>query len=238
MREFILPPEKRQLETFTYRVLHLTESYTAEQARFIRNTGHPTFKITGHPDYPHLVLVFVANVPDENDPKTWVFQLFFAKWGTIDFAESNEDRITQIREIGSVCCEPFKSASQWVMEDTFIYPDKLSHWPDAQKWDNHGGRITMAGDSAHPMVPNRGQGLNNALEDSAKYVEIIEKVVAGEANLAKEMQGYDDEVLLRGREEIKLSAHQAAMDFQFEKLLNSPLAKFGLQMAKDENLPK
>lgn len=73
------------------------------------------------------------------------------------------------------------------------------------KWNNHNGRTTIAGDAAHPISPFRGQGLNNALQDAALYVEAIGAVVSGAKSLEEAVLEYDAEILERGRKEIGVS---------------------------------
>ena len=75
-------------------------------------------------------------------------------------------------------------------------------WTDPVKWDNRNDRTTIAGNSAHPISSFRGQGLNNALQDAALYVEAIGAVVYGVKSLEVAVSEYDAEILERGRKEI------------------------------------
>lgn len=47
--------------------------------------------------------------------------------------------------------EPFRSVFSSLPEGTRIWCDRLSQWPSVQ-WDNREGRVTLAGDAAHPMT--------------------------------------------------------------------------------------
>ena len=49
-------------------------------------------------------------------------------------------------------CEPFRSAVMWMPDDTKITYEKMAYWVPIP-WGNHGGRVTLAGDAAHPMTP-------------------------------------------------------------------------------------
>lgn len=70
-----------------------------------------------------------------------------------DTPATSEGRLAHVKELALPYCEPFRSAAAWVKQGTFVPNDRLRHWPKAVRWDNHGGRITLAGDAAHPMAP-------------------------------------------------------------------------------------
>jgi len=51
--------------------------------------------------------------------------------------------------------EPFHSAVQWMSEDSSpVFMRQLQYWPTVP-WDNRGGRVTLAGDAAHCLLPSR-----------------------------------------------------------------------------------
>lgn len=95
------------------------------------------------------------NIEDPEDPTTWTFQHLLNLW--VDHGEETprdpRERLAHFKAVAANYCEPWYSASQWVKDDTFIPYDRLKHWPNPVRWDNHGGRVTLAGDAAHPMVP-------------------------------------------------------------------------------------
>jgi 2-polyprenyl-6-methoxyphenol hydroxylase-like FAD-dependent oxidoreductase len=157
-----------------------------------------------------------------------VFQLILTKWGASSQPESNDDRIKLMKENASHFCEPFKSAFSWVKDDTLIYPDRFVSWKSPALWDNHDGRITLAGDAAHPMTPFRGQGLNNALQDGAAFCEALKSVVAGQRSLKEVIDDYDKEVYERGFKEIQISLKQAYANHHLDVFENSVLATQGM----------
>ncbi|KAL9095212.1 MAG: hypothetical protein Q9165_002468 [Trypethelium subeluteriae] len=226
VREAVLPLDKIHLEHVPVTIFNLTQQYTAEQAKFIRSFEHPWLLIGVHPDQPTLAFINIANVKDSDKPESIVFQMLYSKWGG-STPETNEERHRAFKELGQQLCEPFRSAAAWVKEDTWIHPDHLTHWPKPEKWDNHGGRITLAGDAAHPMAPYRGQGLNNALEDASYYIKAITSVVDGKKSLKEAVDAYDAEVLERGTREIDVSYKQAVAFHNFEMMQNSTVARHG-----------
>jgi len=61
-------------------------------------------------------------------------------------------RLAQLKEKASIQAEPFRSAVQWMPEDTEITYNSMAYW-EPVPWDNHSGRVTLAGDAVHPMPP-------------------------------------------------------------------------------------
>lgn len=51
-------------------------------------------------------------------------------------------------------CEPFRSAIAWTPEGSECYVDEMRYWVPVS-WANNtfGGRVTLVGDAAHPMLP-------------------------------------------------------------------------------------
>jgi 2-polyprenyl-6-methoxyphenol hydroxylase-like FAD-dependent oxidoreductase len=58
-------------------------------------------------------------------------------------------------------------------EPAAILRNDMYDRPPARRWS--GGRITLAGDAAHPMTPNQGQGACQALEDAVALGESLER---------------------------------------------------------------
>ena len=172
---------------------------------------------------------------------------------------TNERRLRFVKEHAAKWMEPFRSAGLWIKDDTFIPKDTLRYWADPVGWDNRSGKITLSGDSAHPMTPrklttqqfdytttifnrfanmliDRGQGLNIAIEDASKLVAAIKRSVQEGGDLGKEIMAYDTEMLARGSAEIKLSLMQTLMIHDWDKFISSPLMK-GMGMARQNPAP-
>ena len=157
-------------------------SYSCEHARFIRSKYHPIVKLCP-PEQHTSFIITIADICDPEKPESWKFGLSAALWGSSEQPSTNEERAKLFKSYAANCCEPLKSAALWLPGDTFILPDVFHVWTDPVKWDNRNGRTTIAGDAAHPISPFRGQGLNNALQDAALYVEAIGAVVSGVKSL-------------------------------------------------------
>jgi 2-polyprenyl-6-methoxyphenol hydroxylase-like FAD-dependent oxidoreductase len=138
----------------------------AEKAKFVRS-GHPVFCFAVKPGLlsflsstyvpitpptPRSDILPVQDVPDPEDPANWRFQVVTSWLGKQDDSLDAAGRLAQVKEKASTMCEPFRSAVLWMPDDTKITYDTMAYWVTAP-WDNHDGRVTLAGDAAHPMTP-------------------------------------------------------------------------------------
>ncbi|KAK1849775.1 hypothetical protein CCHR01_07593 [Colletotrichum chrysophilum] len=174
----------------------------------------------------------LADVPDPEDPETWEFQVALSLWSTEDPPETNEDRMKYFKKLAEPYCEPYRSAALWVPDDTYIPRDKYAEWKRIAPWKNFGGRVTVAGDAAHPMCPFRGQGLNNALQDAGNLVKAITAVKEGRQTLAAAIDEYDAEVYQRGKREIEISEESMFGLHHYSAIKGSPIDRMGLKEQK------
>ena len=117
-------------------------------------------------------------------------------------------------------------------EDVEILYSDLGCWVP-RAWDTHEGRVTLAGDAAHSMPPNRGQGLNHALNDAYNFVEAVKKVATAQGDRLEVIQAYSDEVAVRGAKETELSRETAFLTLDYSKFTESALMRHGLTRMPD-----
>ena len=79
------------------------------------------------------------------------------------------------------------------------------------------------------FLTDRGQGLNHAIMDAAKYVAAIGAVKSGQESLKSGIGAYESEMVGRGGEEVRLSKMNTEMLHDLDRLVQSPLFKMGLQ---------
>jgi 2-polyprenyl-6-methoxyphenol hydroxylase-like FAD-dependent oxidoreductase len=97
-------------------------------------------------------------------------------------------------------------------EDASILRNDMYDRAPVRQWSR--GRVTLAGDAAHPMSPNQGQGACQALEDGVALGESLERT----SSLAEAFQLYERRRLRRANREVTLS-RQATRGVQIENPL-------------------
>lgn len=145
-----------------------------------------------------------------------------------------EGRLAFFKKRASEYAEPWRSAGEWLPEDSKLPLDAGTYWEKAAPWDNRQGRMTLCGDAAHPMTPHRGQGLNNALQDGSNFVSAIQEAASGAKSLSEAIDAYDKEVLERGQLEMQISLKQTMFIHNWETLMASPMVRMGMHQAKKE----
>lgn len=97
------------------------------------------------------------DIADSENPATWKFQNYIGWWGP-PYAQDLQDmkkRVQYYKSFISSFCEPFRTAGLKLGDNDSIpiYPGQ--QWSPDMPWDNYGGRVTLAGDAAHSMVPRK-----------------------------------------------------------------------------------
>ncbi|KAK4939729.1 hypothetical protein LTR10_020013 [Elasticomyces elasticus] len=208
-----------------YVFLNFPMSFTAEQAVKMDKMMHPIVDVGVHPKSMYIG-IFLLDKPDLHNPETWIFYIL-ATWPKTETPnEENTDMVAELRRRVEDWADPFKSAVQWIPEDVKAKAVPFRIWrPPSSGWNNHNGKVTLAGDAAH----NRGQGANNAFRDSERFVNAMLKVKSGEMSLKEAVSDYDADVVARGRQEVEISRIQTEAFHDHAKFLESPVVKMGIK---------
>jgi 2-polyprenyl-6-methoxyphenol hydroxylase-like FAD-dependent oxidoreductase len=141
------------MEVLPFALQNFNASYTAEQARFIKDRLHPLVDIAIHPA-GHYIRANILDMPDQDDPTEWTFQIL-STWPlkSVEDHDNEVDRLKRLKEHvkRDEWAEPYKSAIEWIPEDTPVPRDQLKIWKTVP-WNNQDGRVTLCGDAAHAMT--------------------------------------------------------------------------------------
>jgi 2-polyprenyl-6-methoxyphenol hydroxylase-like FAD-dependent oxidoreductase len=81
--------------------------------------------------------------------------------------------------------EPVEAMIEATEESAIARLDIVDHAP-LGRWGE--GRVTLLGDAAHAMTPNKGQGACQAIEDAL----VLSRQLAGEPDVARALRAYED----------------------------------------------
>ncbi|KAK3312118.1 hypothetical protein B0H66DRAFT_608389 [Apodospora peruviana] len=151
---------------------------TAEQAKAVQG-GNPLGSIKVHPD--SFIFSALQNVPDPQDPSNWFFHVVRI-WKEPDIKSYEGDEA--IAKVKSITTD-----------------NQLRHWVTVP-WDSRSGRVTLAGDAAHVMHPNRSQGRNQALNDVGILINELLRVKNGDISTQKAIQAYEKDLSVRGQKAV------------------------------------
>ncbi|QKX55334.1 uncharacterized protein TRUGW13939_02426 [Talaromyces rugulosus] len=172
----------------------------------------------------------VMYVQDKEDMATWT--TFWTKIWRESMANlpQREDTVEYIKETTKGLCEPFQTLIDSTPADSECYIDEMKYWVPVP-FDNHAGRVTLAGDAAHPMLIFRGQGFQHAITDASNYVDALLRI----KNSAREtgierldtMTGYDTEMIERTSKAVKQSLQEAEFSMNLETVSKMLMAQKG-----------
>lgn len=213
--------------------------YSRQRALFLRSEPHhPLYQVAPHPEgyYSWLGL---HNASDSDHPENWEFFQYISFPEPRGFLNKKTlaEHVADQKAMAAQFADPWKSSFEWIPDDiTTAWYAKLSHWDPAlpeHKWDNRGGLITLAGDAAHPMTFQRGQGLNHALTDSVKLCRAIVDCWHSSENFPSEraaaIEGYEKEMIARTSAEVRLGELNSKMLHDWEQVQQSPVFGKGIR---------
>ncbi|TVY42224.1 FAD-dependent monooxygenase [Lachnellula subtilissima] len=253
VRELILSPDLAAPLRLPYVSTFVQAKYTREQALFLRSF-HPLYIAAIHPD--NMFAFFgLQDAPAVDKPEDWTF-FFYISWNSpieeqLKEAKTydNKERLAQVKFLSKGFTEPWKSAFEWVADDQPAWYFDMAVWDPSlpeHTWDTMNGRVTLAGDAAHPMtfrksrvscvrlfsrsntLQERGQGLNHSITDAGKLVQALTSA----PNQSSAIQTYELEMTNRAGAEVRCSIANTTMLHDWNRVLESPLMKTGLQQNK------
>ncbi|KAK4449771.1 hypothetical protein QBC34DRAFT_350306 [Podospora aff. communis PSN243] len=198
IRKWLLGEEASKTLPSEYAIANGIVKYeTAEQAAALREPN-PICTVSVIPG--GVTFMATQDVGDPDDLTTYSFHVARV-WKTVQPYSEGPEAIAKTK--ASITPEmplnePFRSAIMWIPETASLTINQLHYWATVP-WDNKRGRVTLAGDAAHCMLPNRGQGLNHALGDVDKMITEFTKIRDNGVSLQDALKHYEEEVFVRGR---------------------------------------
>ncbi|KAF7597123.1 hypothetical protein BBP40_009461 [Aspergillus hancockii] len=175
-----------------------------QHALFLRlPPHHPLYQVGPHPK-GYCGWLSLHDGDDIDHAENWIFfhhNSFPEPKHDINH-RTNREHVLHQKELAKHSADPWRSVFEWVSEDTPVWYSKSRNWDPSlpeHRWDSHLGRVTMAGDAAHPMALQRGQGLNHAIMDAYTVCKAIDSFW-GDSTVeirARALQLYEAEMIQR-----------------------------------------
>lgn len=245
VRTVLVGPEKAQVTPIDFAATMCFSKHTRERALFLRaEPHHPLYQAAPHPN-GYFGWLSLHDGDDPDHPENWTFYHYisFREPRNVPNNRSMAEHLAHQKELARHFADPFKSVFEWMPDDSSVWYGKLRHWDPSEpdhRWDNHDGRVTLAGDAAHPMTFQRGQGLNHAIMDSFQLCKGIEKFWnSGDFSSeqrATAITDYEEEMIQRGGEEVRLSEANSIAMHDWAKVMQSPAMKMGITPYKSSCL--
>ncbi|MCJ1302892.1 hypothetical protein MMC08_005697 [Hypocenomyce scalaris] len=202
----------------------------AEKALQVRKL-HFMNSVALQPDKSLSVWTSIQDVPDPNKPETWQFQIMPTWLADGKTHVGGAEGLAELKELAKSLADPWKSSLLWIPEGTEVACNSVSYWPTIP-WDSRNGTLTLAGDSAHPVPPHRGQGLNHGICDANHFVEAVIDIKEGRKTKSEAISEYNAELVKRGADEVETSRRNALLVHDYEKFMDSPVLKQGYKKSQ------
>jgi len=231
VRQLALPGEEGKALPLNVVLYNLNVSYgDAERSKAVRSI-HFMNSVALHPEKnlsiwtsskyfcrihePFSNSFTVQDVPDTDKPEDWQFQIMPTWLADGKTHTGGAQGLAELKELAVHLAEPWKSSLLWIPEDTDVTYSSVSYWP-TREWNSQNGSLTLAGDSAHPVPPHRGQGLNHGIADAHNFVKAVLDVKDGKKTKDVAIEEYNAELVKRGADEVETSRRNALLVHDFE----------------------
>ncbi|KAJ5125099.1 uncharacterized protein N7515_005163 [Penicillium bovifimosum] len=125
-------------------------------------------------------------------------------------ATTNDGRLANMKRRAQGFVPFLRQAVDRIPSGTPVTEIKLADW-ECLDWNNHSGRVTLAGDAAHAMTMYRGEAANHGLLDAYRLMEAINHIYSGSLTASIALDTYEEEMRVRTRRAVQLS-RQACRD--------------------------
>ncbi|KAI1396618.1 FAD/NAD(P)-binding domain-containing protein [Hypoxylon fuscum] len=193
-----LLPDGHDLTPLPVSLIGVVRHFSPEQAAPVRALDPLLFQGL-HPRTGNFLWYSILDRFEEPDDQYSFNAQVIISWIAKDpisdaIPETNRGRIEMMKQRASSYAEPFRSVVMDIPNDLDITtPLRLADFP-CREWDNQGGRVTLAGDSAHAMTMYRGEAANHGILDAALLVDQLKRVHKGEIDQKTAVDLYEAEM--------------------------------------------
>jgi 2-polyprenyl-6-methoxyphenol hydroxylase-like FAD-dependent oxidoreductase len=229
LRTLVFPNDEGKAQQIPYGGVNMHLCYhDADVARFIREAFTPIQAIGAHPK-GYWLWLSIQDAPDPDKPEDWNFQLQWTWKTSASTAALAELDLEKLKfEAGQVFGEPYRTAWLKIPEGTRVPGNKISVWQPKQiPSDACDGRVALVGDAAHAMSFHRGQGMNHGIADACKLMEELTAVRNVEKSQKDAVLAYQEEMIKRAGEEVRVSMMNTEMMHDWPRLQESPFMQRG-----------
>lgn len=171
------------------------------------------------------------HVPDPSDKSTWTafwHKIWKGAVATLPVNRRGREALDYLKDTTKGLADPFQSLIDNTPTETPCFIDELRTWT-TKPFDSSplAGRVTLAGDAAHPMLIYRGQGYQHAVNDVRKYVDALKNIVFEGEDRARTMAEYDADVVKRGSEAVVQSLKEAELSMNPETVSKMLMVRQG-----------
>lgn len=236
VRTLLVGPEEAKVTPIDFASTMCFTKHTRDHALLLRaQPHHPLYQVAVHPA-GYCAWLSLHDGDDVDHPENWTFfhYISFPEPKDLQNTRSNAGLVAQQKELAKHFVDPWKSVFEWMPDDHPVWYGKLRNWDPSlppHQWYNNRGRVTLAGDAAHPMTFQRGQGLNHAIMDAFTVCNAIKAFWNSDDLLwsrAQAVAEYEIEMIARGAEEVRLSEGNTVAVHDWRKIMESPSLKKGM----------
>lgn len=241
VRRVLVGDEKANVTPIDFASTMCFTQHTREHALFLRaSPHHPLYQVAAHPD-GYCAWLSLHDGDDLDHPENWTFfhYISYPEPKSHISNRTNDEHVAYQKQLASLFVDPWKSVFEWMKPDHPVWYSKLRNWDPSlpeHRWDNKLGRVTLAGDAAHPMTFQRGQGLNHAIMDAYTIKKAIDSFweLPDLEKRADAVGEYEKEMIARGGEEVRLSEENSIAIHDWRKVMESPSLRSGLALDTDK----
>lgn len=215
-RKFLMPETYKNIR-LPVRFVGTAVDFTSEAVQPLRDID-PLLFLGCHPKNGNAIWVSILESPEVNGTKGTDGERYRVQINmSWSFASSDDEvkltsreRLSQMKSRAEAFHPTLRDAVNSIPDTAEVLEIILQDWP-CLGWEDHGGKVTLAGDSAHAMTMFRGEAANHGILDALRLYQALCEVYKGNQSMDESVEGYEKELRERAVPAVLLS-RQACLD--------------------------